>query len=80
VLVQYIDGFFCFTMFSVTIPEEPTLGRAQEISPDNYILLVVVFLCLVVVCFVILMIIRKRKTKSLFEELCENSFHHFQKW
>jgi hypothetical protein len=67
-------------MFSVTIPEEPTLGKAQEISPDNYVLPVVVFLCLVVVCFVVLMIIWKRKTRSVFEELCENSLHHFQKW
>jgi succinate dehydrogenase hydrophobic anchor subunit len=69
-------------MFSVIIPEEPTLGKAQEISPNNYILpvLTVVFLCLVVVCFVVVMIIWKRKTISFFEELCENSLHHFLKW
>jgi hypothetical protein len=68
-----------FYYFSVTIPEEPTHGKAQEIYPDNYVLFAVVFLSLMVVCFVVLMIIWKRRTRSLFEELRENSLHHFLK-
>lgn len=60
-----------FATFSVTVPEETTLGKAQEISSDdNYILIAVVFLCFVVVCVVVLMIIWKRKPTSLLEEVC----------
>ncbi|XP_021923280.1 uncharacterized protein LOC110831513 isoform X3 [Zootermopsis nevadensis] len=49
------------------VPEEPVLGKAQEATPDNTIILVVVFLFLVAVGFIVVIVIWKGKTRSLHE-------------
>ncbi|GFG37443.1 hypothetical protein Cfor_07170 [Coptotermes formosanus] len=50
-----------------TIPEDPPPAKAQEQTADTYIILTVIFSCLVTACVIVIITIRKRKSASLLE-------------
>jgi hypothetical protein len=55
--------FFCFAV-PVIIPEHPPPAKVQEQTSDTYIILTVVFSCLVTACVIGIVIIQRRKSIS----------------
>jgi len=73
--VENVDGF----SVPVTIPEDPPPAKVQEQTSDIYIILTVVFSCVVTACVIAIIIIQRRKSTSHLA-LCESYLQEVLQW